>query len=254
MLANKILCLLSISANLIVMCQAFGFNDNFMGGFSQEMENMQNQMQNMQNKMEENMQNMKTEMKKSSKKMEEDLTLNVTELALKFEEEGSDIYFNTGGCKCKDFSCVCCNLVDALTETPNCYEFTYLAEVNEFQVKQEEKVLGKNSVFKMSDICYAEDENLCINFYKLDTSFGKAQGCSDLKIKDRDLTVRIGCFFMQSSIDFVNRQLISRHDGNNRIEYNFAGHPLIQNKFSINTWSLNTGNIQSTQVGNGDSR
>jgi len=235
MLANRSLALLSIYAYLIIACQAFFDFNNFMDEFDNNMKQMQT-----------NMENMNKDMVKMTHQMEESLALNVTDLAIRVEDEESDVYFNTGGCKCKDFSCTCCNLVEALSLTPNCYKFAYMPGASEFQVKLGENFLGNNSVSDMSDICYA-NETLCISFYKLNILNSQIQGCSDLKIKDKNLIVKIGCYFMTSGIDFVNRQLISKHDAG-KIEYNFDGNPLKQNKYSTNTWSLNSENHQTSSI------
>jgi len=176
---------------------------------------------------------------------------NVSDLARKIQIVQSDVFFNTGGCDCKNLICMCCNLVDSLSKTPNCFELKFLNTYGEFQVKQDRKVLGKNKVQNMKDICNAE-QTFCIHFYNLVVNPGTSvKGCCDLKIKNGNLSVKIGCYYMDSGLDhYINRQFISKHQAG-KIYYNYDRHPIEQNEFAIETLKMNKPITNKNNIYNG---
>jgi len=270
----KMLCLLTISAYLLINCEAgprrqmFNMQDlrnmgrigmdmsmgsMVMGMGSMDMGSMgadfDATFKNFDRNMKQTMDKMKDDAEKSSKKIAEHLALNVSDLALKFTMNGSETYYNTGGCLCKNYTCECCNLVESISETPTCFEYTFLKKTNELEVKQNKKILGITSVMtKTKDVCNA-DKSLCIHFYQpkfaVNTNF---KGCSDLKIRKEDLTVKIGCFYMDKDLHFIFREFTSKHEPNSTTLYNFEGHPIEQTAFRVNSWSQQNINSDSKSI------
>merc|ERR1712122_439958 len=124
------------------------------------------------------------------------------------------------------------------------------------QNSNNKQIIGKNTVQLMSDICDA-DQTFCIHFYDIKVEPGMSIiGCSDLRIKNGNITVKIGCFNINS--DFNQNTMIGNKEtfqsnfvGNNFDGSNFENDKTsYNNNYMGNTYNSNKETFQSNFVGN----
>lgn len=210
MLSNKLLFFFTISLILSVT-QSSQFPRNFFDDFSLGSTNtFFNSMINFERKMLDGFEKNMKEMFSEHEKLK---NLTSAELAFKKEFKNESTSFEFGGCDCKNYTCSCCGLIEELSESPVCYQYAFQTSDEKLKILLNEIVVGNVLMNEIkNDVC-DDSDNLCLHFYdmKYDNDNVTLSGCSDIKIKSKDIQVKLGCYKMGLGITSYKRNLISIH-------------------------------------------